>query len=165
MIEGGIGESGEMTSRQAWLRISEDRVAFGIAGISAIIVAASISALPAASCTAIAETYGRAITDFGVAAVFALCSQVFVPTDAASSKSGRWFQHIWRVSDRLMLLVACLLLALAILTSTQNLKSSVRFCFVGTTSELAIRSHQHLPLYGSRTFWKMFGEPVPRWEN
>jgi hypothetical protein len=53
-----------------------ERLAIGVAAAGGLVMAACISGLPSASCAALAETYARAISVFGVTAIIALLDLV-----------------------------------------------------------------------------------------
>ena len=53
-----------------------DRLAIGVAAAGGLVMAACISGLPSASCTALAETCAKAIGFFGVSAFVALLGLV-----------------------------------------------------------------------------------------
>jgi hypothetical protein len=106
-------------------------------------MASCLSALPSASCAAIAETYARAIIAFGGAAFgsggYVLATKVSVGTKHPLEGVRRFLLNV------LLFLSVCTFLA-AILAGGRNLQQSTMHCFVGQPTEATL--HERIPLAG-----------------
>jgi hypothetical protein len=63
------------------------KIAYGIAGVSGLLLAACVSGMPAVTCTAMAELYGRSITNFGGAGLFAIVVALGLPRLLATDRT------------------------------------------------------------------------------
>jgi len=142
-----------------------ERTSTGIAVASGLLTAACISGMPTASCTALAETYGRAIVGFGTTALLGLfiVGIGIISPPALSyfrerkkqmrSRVGRinlLFQpQTWLYAIAPTLVVAStLLFAGSSLSASDNLKTAIEHCYFGTDAELAHRLHERIALTG-----------------
>jgi hypothetical protein len=155
-----------------------ERFAIGIAAASGLLTAACISGMPTASCTALAETYARAILAFGGAGLLALLlaalaivmpswaswdkylseraesnrsgSQIFAAIN--SCQSGFRPAVIWG-----LLLMTTFGFVSGSLSASYNLRAATKHCYFGTDAELAARLHDRIEL--STVFdWGLFNQ-------
>lgn len=131
--------------------VTAERIAIGIAAAAGLITAAAISGLPSTSCAALAETYARAITFFGLSASSALLaagSFAVAPKIAKGLSRARLHRAIWRALGYFSLALAFYLFPAAVFCSQYNLRVSVQHCYIGSDVDVTSRLHQRLKLAG-----------------
>jgi len=142
-----------------------ERFAIGIAAASGLLTAACISGMPTASCTALAETYARAILAFGGTGLLALLLAtlaIVMPSwaswaeylsERAESKQRGWQFFSAIVSFQSGLRPAIIWGGLLIITfgfvsssfsASYNLRAATKHCYFGTDAELAARLHDRI---------------------
>jgi hypothetical protein len=120
-------------------QISPDRVFLGIAAAGGVIVAACLSAVPSATCAAMAETYVQAINTFGGVAALSLGIVVVLPLFAErTGKPGAYF------AGGMMALIFLTCMG----SGSQNLIHSVHYCLVENNSDLSSRQHKSIKIVG-----------------
>src|ERR1700741_1637388 len=143
-----------------------ERIGLSIAAASGLVMAACISALPAATCAAIAETYGRAISYFGGAAVFAMMAVVAVWTERTAPANPSVVVWGYFIAQRrftsVVFLLGVMMFAGAIGSSILNLRKATKFCLMGP--QAASHAHTRIPLHNPINFWASFWEPTDNWE-
>jgi len=116
------------------------KLSIGMVVACGLIVAGSLTAFPSASCTAIAETYARAINDFGGAAFLTV---PFVVVGNEQRRQGGLF-------DRIVLGVATLIGVLAFIgaigAGLHNLRASFDHCYIGSSAQIDERRHTRITL-------------------
>lgn len=119
---------------------NSERLAFGMSAASALIMVACISGLPSASCTAMAETYALAISDFGAAAFAAFFGAVIaVIRPRFLLRSSLPLSYFFTA-------IAFLIFLLSALSSAQNIKLATRQCFFVTDTQFELHQHQRISL-------------------
>jgi hypothetical protein len=130
-------------------------------------MAACISALPASTCLAIGEAYGRAISYFGGAAVFAMTAVVVVWVENPPPKTSSTISWVYFIAQRRFmnatLMLGVLLFAGAIGSSTLNLRKATKFCLIGP--QATAHAHTRVPLLNPINFWSSLWEPTDNWED
>src|SRR5690242_6565791 len=111
-----------------------ERVAFGTSAASGLIVVACLSALPAATCTAIAQTYYFAILVFGQTALQGLIAAIISPS--LLTHDGRLsFFSICRGSFVMGVIAATVYWFVGgVAAGQENLSHATRQCFVGNSA-------------------------------
>lgn len=145
----------------------EERFVIGIAAASALIVAACISGLPSASCAALVETYGRAISFFGATAFGALLTLTYqliarwrisiledMSQNFPSSRSIRLLIYGYLVIGYVSLAMTIYLFVASSFAGFDNLFIATRHCSIGSDTEVASRAHQQIRLYGIFDWFK-----------
>jgi MFS family permease len=150
-----------MTATRTGLGTSE-RIAIGIAAASGLLTAACISGLPSVQCTALAETYARAIGSFGSAALDALLASVAL---ILFEKFERYRVLRWpfcALGFGLLSLATYLFIAGA-LAGALNLKAATKHCYFNSDPE---RAKQQIKLVGTDDwqiiFYKPWKDPLAR---
>ena len=135
-----------------------NRAAIGMTAACILIVAASTSALPGVSCTAMAETYGRAITYFGFTALYTASSAVFLGRERLKP-----LNFLWTATYIILFLAGFVLFSTAILATNYNLKMATKHCYIGTPDQLKFKAHERIPLAAQWdvSMWRS----LPSWEN
>ena len=130
-----------------------DRLAIGTAASSGIILAGCISALPASSCTAIAETYVLAILGFGLAGFMGGIAAI-LPKHVFELEGGEHFLTVIKhgLGD-VFTLLAAYFFACAVASGSRNIQTATRSCYIGTQTELTERAHKRIKLVSP---WYMF---------
>ena len=139
-----------------------ERFAIGIAAASGLLTAACISGMPTASCTALAETYARAILAFGGTGLLALLLAmlaIVMPSwakylsERAESKQRGWkfFATIDSFQSGLRPVVTwggLLMITFGFVSgsfsASYNLRAATKHCYFGTDAELAARLHDRI---------------------
>lgn len=136
-----------------------ERIAVGVAASGGLITAACISGLPSASCTAMAQTYERAIGDFGVVALislFAVGVMVILPSIEEILKPPWPLQFIGgTLLGYGMTLLACLAFLGSALAANHNSIVAAYNCYIGTDDDLKARLHKRIQLSGPFD-WKLW---------
>jgi len=133
-------------------RLILQRILIGLAASSMLITAAGLSGLPSTSCTALAETYGRAITNFGFDALASMSVLVFILFMQEAWRHRTPKSDIPRFFQIAIVLISSLVIAIFMadsITGTENLNISVHHCLIGTDSKLTERLHKRVNLHSS----------------
>lgn len=158
------GES-KMTDIESEVSNGFNRLATGVAVASGLVLAAAISALPASTCYATTETYGRAIGGFGAAGIIAslaiivsnnrtladfwMIVRVLMKKERPPAPLFRSIANFSMTAISWLLAVSALTIFLASVGSgSRNLTASARYCLLGTPTEVANRAHAKIPLAG-----------------
>jgi Kef-type K+ transport system membrane component KefB len=120
---------------------SSSKLVIGVAAASAIILAACITGLPAATCTAMAEAYARAIAAFGSAALVA-ASMFAIASEYFPNPKARWEVAV-NTGYAMIVFVYFFCCCCA---GLYNIQAATTHCFIGSGAQLAIKWHQRIPL-------------------
>jgi hypothetical protein len=155
IVEGSGGASMDESQLEPTGFALGERLAIGIAAAGGLITAACISGLPATTCTALAETYGRAINSFGLTALGGLTNLAFLYAARTHLKSmspshvahqRRFISLAYSALNFGVMVLAAYLFAASSFVNADNLITATNHCFVGNDAELAQRLHQHIEL-------------------
>jgi hypothetical protein len=139
-----------------------ERLAIGVAAAGGLVMAACISGLPSASCTALAETYSKAIGIFGSSAFSALLGLAVLIVAQQTFLRLR-LSTGYRFLGYGFLLGAFYFFVAGAIASGGNLREATKQCFFGSDAELSARIHQQIKLAGPFD-WAMFFNRV-EWKN
>ena len=107
----------------------------GLLAGSVLLAGAALSSVSGITCAAMAETYARAIADFGVAAMCGGACFALLQT--------------WPFAGRLFFFLGCLVFYLSVGVSAHNVQISVAYCAVGGSKEiLEEHARTRIPLAG-----------------
>lgn len=140
-----------MTDNTGELDFSPHQKVFaGIAVTCGIVVAACISGIPAITCTALAQTYGQAVSDFGLLALISvtLFSLFFEPPTTKIR------QRLYYIAAAIFSLYVGWQFVGAILAGRQNLNLSLAQCYLGTKEPTDAKSHVPIPIENSFSIWE-----------
>jgi hypothetical protein len=129
--------------------MTAEQFCWGTAAAAGLVAAACISALPSATCAALAGTYAIAIFDFGLAAICSIYFAIAVRMRLFETTFFRRYMYL------IFAAIPGAMFVLGFVEGFDNTKMAVPFCTVGSSSQLADRQHQKIPL--TNVFGMLFG--------
>ena len=109
-----------------------------------------------------AETYARAIGDFGAAGVLAGTAFTFgkplrLPRGSIFDRARLRLLNFYRARIReFIFYAACIVFLMSVCVSAWNVERATYFCRVGHPEQLKLQSRMHIDLAGLRHFSKVF---------
>jgi hypothetical protein len=140
-----------------WLEPISERFGIGLIVGCGLIVASCISALPSTTCAAMAETYLRALLDFG--------SVVFIAAPCAflTYKKAYRASFLFVIGRSLWCVVALDFFLLCGDASVYNLKISLQQCYFAAPVQTGTHARSRVPLAGPFDFDKL--RHIPKWDD
>lgn len=141
------------TSDETSFTTLTDRIQLCLATASGLIVVGCLGGLPTATCTALAMTYSNAIHDFGGSALACLLSLLFGKFTIGKNAKRLVIAQSHDQKFALILVIAMATVFFwSASSASQNLKTAMNHCYIGSEAEIQAHIHDVIPLGGPSAF-------------